>query len=122
PVVRLLLPARWLGGRRARLGTLVRAPAPPPTASVIRFCRLAFLPVGVLAVTGVYQSWRGLGSWDALTGTPYGKILTAKLVAVALLLAAAGLSRRWTGRLARAQAPAEEAVTVPERVPELVTA
>ncbi|MBM7088177.1 copper resistance protein CopC [Streptomyces sp. S12] len=121
-VVHLLATACWLGGLVALLVTLFRATTPPPTATVIRFSRLAFLSVVVLAVTGVYQSWRGLGSWDALTGTPYGKILTAKLVAVALLLAAAGLSRRWTGRLARAQAPAEEAVTVPERVPELVTA
>src|SRR5690606_39437186 len=83
---------------------------------------LAVLPVGRLAGTGVYQYSRGLASWDARRGTPCGEILTAKLVAVALLLAAAGLSRRWTGRLARAQARAEEAVTVPERVPELVTA
>lgn len=121
-VVHLLATACWLGGLVALLVTLFRAATPPPTATVTRFSRLAFLSVVVLAVTGVYQSWRGLGSWDALTGTPYGKILTAKLVAVAVLLAAAGLSRRWTGRLARAQAPAEEAVTVPERVPELVTA
>ncbi|MBD9736228.1 CopD family protein, partial [Streptomyces sp. H28] len=121
-VVHLLATACWLGGLVALLGTLFRAAAPPPIATVTRFSRLAFLSVVVLAVTGVYQSWRGLGSWDALTGTPYGKILTAKLVAVAVLLAAAGLSRRWTGRLARAQAPAEEAVTGPDRVPELVTA
>ncbi|MFJ9666632.1 copper resistance protein CopC [Streptomyces sp. NPDC101219] len=121
-VVHLLATACWLGGLVALLVTLFRATAPPPTATVTRFSRLAFLSVVVLAVTGVYQSWRGLGSWDALTGTPYGKILTVKLAGVAVLLAAAALSRRWTGRLARAQAPAEEAVTVPDRVSELVTA
>jgi copper transport protein len=70
--------------------------------------------VTVLVVTGVYQSWRGLGSWDALTGTTYGRLLTAKLVAVALLLGVAALSRRWTARLA----PREAAVA--ERVPEPV--
>ncbi len=75
-----------------------------------RFSRLAFASVAVLVVTGVYQSWRGLGSWDALAGTTYGRLLTLKLVAVALLLGAAAVSRRWTARLATVDAAAQTVV------------
>jgi copper transport protein len=113
----LLATAVWLGGLAALLGTLYRAPLTP--AAVTRFSRLAFACVTVLAVTGVYQSWRGLGSWDALTGTTYGRLLTAKLVAVALLLGAAALSRRWTTRLALQETQETQAeAAVRERVPQ----
>ncbi|MGW5368581.1 copper resistance CopC/CopD family protein [Streptomyces sp. NPDC004009] len=122
----LLAMSAWLGGLAALLLTLRRdtaepahaaaGAAEPVTRTVARFSRLAFASVTVLAVTGVYQSWRGLGSWQALTGTAYGHILLAKLAAVALLLAAASRSRRWTARLA-SQAPA----ALPARVPEPAT-
>ncbi|GAA4082888.1 copper resistance protein CopC [Streptomyces shaanxiensis] len=112
----LLATAVWLGGLTALLVTLYRAHLTP--AAVTRFSRLAFASVTVLVVTGVYQSWRGLGSWDALTGTTYGRLLILKLAAVGLLLAAAAVSRRWTARLATADAEAETVVR--EKVPEPV--
>lgn len=92
----LLATAIWLGGLIALLITLHRAK--PTAATVNRFSRLAFASVTVLVITGTYQSWRGLGSWDTLTGTTYGRLLILKLAAVALLLAAAAVSRRWTAR------------------------
>ncbi|WP_333776393.1 copper resistance CopC/CopD family protein [Streptomyces sp. IBSBF 3136] len=120
----LLAMAAWLGGLTALLLTLRRtapeAAAPPahgalPGAAHVatRFSRLAFASVTVLVVTGVYQSWRGLGSWQALTGTPYGRLLLAKLAAVTLLLAVASRSRRWTARLAE-PAPVPLAGRVPQ--------
>ncbi|WP_189598390.1 copper resistance CopC/CopD family protein [Streptomyces pilosus] len=118
-VLHLLATACWLGGLTALLLTLYRAKTPPPPETVARFSRLAFLSVTVLVVTGLYQSWRGLGSWSALTDSSYGRTLTAKLAAAVFLLAAAGLSRRWTTLLVtRAAAPA----TVDARVPEPVGA
>ncbi|MGC0376355.1 copper resistance protein CopC [Streptomyces sp. SAI-229] len=114
-VLHLLATACWLGGLTALLLTLHRAKTPPPAAVVTRFSRLAFVSVTVLVVTGVHQSWRGLGSWSALTQTSYGRTLTVKLAATLFLLAAAVLSRRWTALLA---APA----VVEERVPEPVGA
>ncbi|MGV9785521.1 copper resistance CopC/CopD family protein [Streptomyces sp. NPDC003435] len=93
----LLATAAWLGGLAALLLTL-RAGLPPQV--VTRFSRMALTSVIVLVVTGVYQSWRGLGSWQALTDTTYGRVLLAKLAAVALLLTVAAWSRRWTARLA----------------------
>jgi copper transport protein len=106
-VLHVLAMAVWLGGLAALLTTLYRAPAQLPAAVVARFSRLAFTSVTVLVATGVYQSWRGLGSWDAITGTTYGHLLVLKLLAVTLLLAAARLSRRWTGRLVTVAAEAE---------------
>jgi copper transport protein len=99
-VLHLLATAVWLGGLVALLTTLYRSAGDGLTAVVTRFSRIAFVSVTVLVVTGVYQSWRGLGSWSALTDTTYGRLLTAKLVAVIALLLAAGYARRWTARLA----------------------
>ncbi|MFF7476182.1 copper resistance protein CopC [Streptomyces sp. NPDC008092] len=111
-VLHLLSMALWMGGLMALLITLQRSATPLPAAVVTRFSRVAFASVTVLVVTGVYQSWRGLGSWQALTDTSYGRLLLLKLAAVTLLLAAASQSRRWTAKLAPAPA-----VTAPDRVP-----
>lgn len=115
-LLHLLAMAVWLGGLTALLTTLHRAAEPVPPAVVTRFSRLAFASVTVLVVTGVYQSWRGLGSWNALTDTSYGRLLIAKLGAVALLLAAAGWSRRWTARLVAARVTGAVRQRVPEPV------
>ncbi|MER7490508.1 copper resistance CopC family protein [Streptomyces sp. NPDC126497] len=115
-VLHLLATACWLGGLTALLLTLHRAATPPPVTTVTRFSRLASVSVTVLVVTGVYQSWRGLGSWSALTGTPYGRTLTVKLAAALFLLPAAAFSRRWTALLAR-PAAAEERVPEPVGAP-----
>ncbi|GGZ84998.1 copper resistance CopC/CopD family protein [Streptomyces bluensis] len=123
-VLHLLAMAAWLGGLTALLTVLYRAPESLSATVVARFSRLAFLSVTVLVLTGVYQSWRGLGSWAALTETTYGKLLIAKLCAVLLLLTAAGLSRRWTARWVTAgvrdREPERETVQVEARVPERV--
>ncbi|MED7826041.1 copper resistance protein CopC [Streptomyces chiangmaiensis] len=117
-VLHLLAMAVWLGGLAALLTSLYRTPDVLPAAAAARFSRLALASVAVLVATGVYQSWRGLGSLDALTTTAYGRLLTAKVVVVLLLLAAAAYSRRWTARLA---VPAAD-VTAPQRVREVVGA
>ncbi|WP_031097725.1 MULTISPECIES: copper resistance CopC/CopD family protein [unclassified Streptomyces] len=100
-VVHLLAVAAWLGGLTALLTALYRAPAETPVeaAAVQRFSRVAFGSVLALVVTGVYQSWRQLGSWSAFTETRYGQLLLVKIGLVALLVGIAAVSRRWTGRL-----------------------
>ncbi|MEW2129327.1 copper resistance CopC family protein [Streptomyces sp. NPDC005435] len=118
----LLATAAWLGGLAALLLTLRRATdaeALPPRV-VTRFSRVALTSVVVLVITGTYQSWRGLGSWQALTGTSYGRILLAKLAAVTLLLLAAAWSRVWTANLARPVAAERVRVPVPEGAGERV--
>lgn len=106
-VVHLMAVATWLGGLAALLVALFRAPAETPieAAAVRRFSRVAFGSVLVLAATGIYQSWRQVGSWSALTGTSYGQLLLVKIGLVAVLVGIAWISRRWTDRLA--DAPAE---------------
>ncbi|MEU1600874.1 copper resistance protein CopC [Streptomyces sp. NPDC005708] len=121
-VLHLLAMAVWLGGLVALFTALYRAPDELPAAAVTRFSRLALAAVAVLVVTGAYQSWRGLGSLGALTSTPYGRLLTVKLVAVVLLLTAAAFSRRWTARLGVPAEVTAPDVTVPERVREPVGA
>ncbi|MFH7337164.1 copper resistance CopC/CopD family protein [Streptomyces sp. KHY 26] len=109
-VVHLLAVAAWLGGLTALLVALYRAPAETPVeaAAVRRFSQLAFGSVLVLVATGVYQSWRQLGSWSAFTDTRYGQLLLAKIALVAVMVGIASVSRRWTGRLADQGAEGEE--------------
>ncbi|MEV5854986.1 copper resistance CopC/CopD family protein [Streptomyces anulatus] len=97
-VAHLLAVAAWLGGLASLLVALYRTPD-IGSASVRRFSAVAFGSVVVLAATGIYQSWRQVGSWSALTGTRYGQLLILKVALIAVLLAVAWFSRRWTGRL-----------------------
>lgn len=97
-VLHLLAVAAWLGGVVSLLTALHRTPD-IERAAVRRFSRIAFTSVVVLAVTGLYQAWRQVGSWSALTDTSYGQLLLAKVALIAVLLGAAWFSRRWTGLL-----------------------
>ncbi|MFD6284967.1 copper resistance CopC/CopD family protein [Streptomyces sp. NPDC060205] len=108
-VLHLLAVAVWLGGLSTLLVALYRAPSIERSA-VQRFSQVAFGSVAVLVVTGIYQSWRQVGSWSALTGTWYGQLLLIKVGLVVVLVGIAFVSRRWTARLAQTPAPAKERV------------
>ncbi|MFF8191421.1 copper resistance CopC/CopD family protein [Streptomyces bobili] len=99
-VVHLVAVATWLGGLCALLVALYRSETPVGVSAVRRFSQVAFGSVVALVVTGVYQSWRQLGSWSAFTETRYGQLLLIKIGLVALLVGMAWISRRWTNRLA----------------------
>ncbi|MEU3612583.1 copper resistance protein CopC [Streptomyces sp. NPDC006872] len=101
-VLHLVAVATWLGGLTALLVALYRAPADRPVeaTAVRRFSQVAFGSVLAVVATGVYQSWRQLGSWSAFTDTRYGQLLLIKICLVALLVGIAWISRRWTARLA----------------------
>ncbi|MEU2720054.1 copper resistance protein CopC [Streptomyces smyrnaeus] len=124
-VLHLLAVALWLGGLAALFCLLRWGPAPTGT-TVRRFSRLAFTCVTVLAATGLYQSWRQVGSWSALTGTSYGQLLMVKVLLVGVLVSVGWFSRRWTTRLTESPAAASASArgtTVPtRRSPEGVTA
>ncbi|MDQ1629355.1 MAG: copper transport protein [Actinomycetota bacterium] len=95
--------ATWLGGL-VMLGLVLLAASGPTDAgrAVSRFSRVAAGSVGVLVVTGTYQSWRQVGSFAALPATTYGRLLLVKLGLVVAVLVAAGLSRAWVRRHYRA--------------------
>ncbi|QNE26506.1 copper resistance CopC/CopD family protein [Streptomyces sp. INR7] len=109
-ILHMLAVATWLGGLSALLVALHKVPGIERSA-VRRFSGVAFVSVGVLAVTGVYQAWRQTGSWSALTGTEYGRLLLLKVALVAVLLGVAYMSRKWTARLAEAPAAREGAAS-----------
>ncbi|WP_405972927.1 copper resistance protein CopC [Streptomyces sp. NBC_00988] len=117
-VVHLLAVATWLGGLSALLVALYRAPSGNQVGrtAVQNFSRIAFGSVLALVATGIYQSWRQLGSWSAFTDTGYGQLLLVKIGLVALLVGIASISRRWTAKLAETTATA--GTVVEERAPE----
>ncbi|MFF4652885.1 copper resistance protein CopC [Streptomyces sp. NPDC001380] len=97
----LLAMAAWLGGLATLAAGLRQGIVP---AAVERFSRVALVSVTVLVLTGLYRSWREVGSWGALSGTGYGRLLLVKIGCVALMVAAAWVSR---SRLARLRTGAE---------------
>ncbi|MDX3215057.1 copper resistance protein CopC [Streptomyces sp. ME02-6991-2B] len=111
-IVHLLAMAVWLGGLTALLAALWGGRR-VERAAVRRFSRIAFGAVVTLVATGVYQSWRQLGSWYALVSTGYGRLLLVKLGLVVVLVGLAWLSRRWTARLGAAPVRSRAAVAQP---------
>ncbi|MFF4950611.1 copper resistance CopC/CopD family protein [Streptomyces chattanoogensis] len=97
-VLHLLAVAAWLGGLAALVVSLYWGPAVERSA-VRRFSRIAFGSVLVLVATGLYQSWRQVGTLRALTDTSYGRLLLLKAGLVVVLVGIGWVSRRWTGRL-----------------------
>ena len=95
--VHLVAMSAWIGGLMLlALGLLPRSagqPVPAVAVAVTRFSRVATIAVGALVVTGLYQAWRGLGSWAALPGSRYGTLLVFKLGLIGLLLWFGAMSR-----------------------------
>ncbi|WP_328632923.1 copper resistance CopC/CopD family protein [Streptomyces sp. NBC_00356] len=116
-VLHLLAVAAWLGGLTTLLVALYRVPTIEGSA-VRRFSRVAFCSVLVLVATGLYQSWRQVGSWSALTGTTYGQLLMVKVGLVAVLVGVAWISRKWTARLTETVVAAPVAQEQPSEVSE----
>ena len=56
--------------------------------------------VGVLAVTGAFQAWRGLAAPSDLLGSAYGQLLLVKLAGVAVLVVLGDQGRRHVRRIA----------------------
>ncbi|MCX5250605.1 copper resistance protein CopC/CopD [Streptomyces sp. NBC_00201] len=108
-VLHLVAMATWLGGLLALLTVLYRTPAghPADADTARRFSVVALVAVVTLVATGLYQSWRQVGSWDALVTTAYGRWLLLKVYGVLMMLTAAFYSRRWTTGL-RAKNPVRE--------------
>ncbi|MEU5563602.1 copper resistance CopC/CopD family protein [Micromonospora musae] len=104
----LLAMALWLGGlitlaacvlipagRRETSQAITLAPALP------RFSGLAQVCFAVIAATGVYLSWRQVGSWAALGATDFGRLLLGKLAVVLAVVALAAGARRFVRRRGR---------------------
>jgi copper transport protein len=84
---------RKAGRRRYQAATAEAARA------VSRFSPVALGCVVAIVATGTYQAWRGVGTWGALFGTTYGRLLLAKIVAMCVLVALGNLARQRVQRL-----------------------
>ena len=95
--VHILAAGGWLGALLLILAAGLPATArmePLGRGLVVREMVHAFSPMalafaGALALTGVTAAVLHLGSWSALTGSHYGRLLLIKIAALVLVLAAA---------------------------------
>jgi copper transport protein len=115
-VLHLTAMAVWVGGLVTLVTIVLRRPASSSATrraerrryqaataeaaqAVSRFSPIALGCVAVLAATGTYQTWRGVGSWGALFGTTYGQLLLGKIGAMCALIALGNLARQRVRRL-----------------------
>lgn len=88
----LLAVASWLGGLVVVGSALLRSGEADSAAA--RWSRLAFGSVLVLTATGTWTAVAEVPSWDALTGSEYGRLLSAKVALVAVMVGLGGLARQ----------------------------
>jgi copper resistance protein D len=82
-----LATASWIGGLPYLLLSAKRTADPESKIQITRnFSRLAQVSVAVLFLAGFGMSWVYVGSWNAMYGTAYGVMLSAKIVMFVVLL------------------------------------
>jgi copper transport protein len=90
----------WLGGLVVLGSVLLCRPGEAGTpadldAVLPRWSRAAMCSVVALVVSGAYQAWRGVGGWDALMATAYGRLVLTKVTVLTVMLILAWHGRRW---------------------------
>jgi copper transport protein len=81
--------------------------------AVPRYSQVALYAIAALIVTGSFQTWRQVGSLEALRDTDYGRLLVIKLVAFAGLLVVATFSREIVNRTFRASSASSAPTPAP---------
>jgi len=82
-----LTTASWIGGLPYLLLSAKRTPDREIRNQIMRnFSRLAQISVAILILAGVGMSLVYVGSWDAIYGTAYGVMLSAKIALLGALL------------------------------------
>jgi putative copper export protein/mono/diheme cytochrome c family protein len=117
-MLHLVLAALWLGSL-VPLADLLRAAGrngaaralPDAQAATRRFSSLGVASVGGLLATGIVSAWTLVGTIPGLVGTPYGRLLTLKILLFLAMVGIAGVNRQRltpaladTGRFARGAA------------------
>ncbi|WP_375496548.1 copper resistance CopC/CopD family protein [uncultured Jatrophihabitans sp.] len=93
-MLHLLAMMAWVGGLVVLVVALLPRRDPEELSIVLPvFSATAFNSVVVLAGTGTYAAWRGIGTVDAIFGTTYGLLVMAKVLLFITLLALAYISR-----------------------------
>ena len=113
--------AVWVGGLIALAVVLSRRTAVQDAEELggvmRRFSAAAAWAVGLIVASGVFQAWRQVGSWKALTDSDYGTLLLLKVTLVLAAIEAGWFSRRWVSRRLMAPPP----VAAPPAVSAVVT-
>src|SRR5215469_5258287 len=81
-----LATASWIGGLPYLLLSSKRTAPEFKLEIAQKFSRLAQISVAVLFLAGFVMGWIYVGSWNAIYGTAYGVMLTAKVIMFGLLL------------------------------------
>lgn len=114
-VLHLLAAGLWLGTLPPLFALLRDAGRGAPwtalaAAATRRFSRIGLLAVAVLALTGFVNAAFLVGSPQAIGQTPYGRLVAAKVILFAAMVAIAAVNRlRWTPRLEAAASAAAAA-------------
>ncbi|WP_436494742.1 copper resistance CopC/CopD family protein [Actinokineospora sp. HUAS TT18] len=97
-IVHLTAMSVWLGGLPALILLLRSGDIAAMREGVPRFSKAAGISVAIVVATGLYQTWRQVGTVGALFSTAYGWWLLAKVGLVAVILASGAFARRWVRR------------------------
>jgi copper transport protein len=91
--------ATWIGGLASLVYVLPMAVRASQSTgdrvlaqAVVRFSSMALVAVGVIVVTGTFQAWLEVGSWEGLVQTGYGLSVTIKIALLAVMLALAAFN------------------------------
>jgi copper resistance protein D len=112
-MVHLLAAGLWLGGLVPLTWLLGRARSPSGAAwisvardVVPRFSHMGYVAVALLAATGAINTLLLVGSVEALAGTPYGRLLSLKILLFLVMVVLALINRfRLLPRLRREAQP-----------------
>lgn len=103
-VIHVAASSVWIGGLLALVVSVLRvrrkeglgstdSEVSEELATLHRFSTLATVCVVLVAVSGVLQGWRQVGSFDGLFSSSYGVLLAVKALLFALMIAAAQFGR-----------------------------
>lgn len=114
-VVHLLAAATWIGGLAVLAFVVLPRDDDLASRMAARFSTIAAVAVGLVVVTGAFQSFRQLDGLSGLRETNYGRLLALKVVAVAVVAVLGAVSRSLVR--SRVAAPdAAEGAASPEEV------
>jgi copper transport protein len=87
--------AAWVGGLAMVVAALLPRREPAELRAVLPvFSRVAFAAVLVMAATGTYAAWRGIGTLHAIFATTYGLLVVTKVALFVGLVLLGNVSRR----------------------------
>jgi copper transport protein len=94
-MVHLTAMATWIGGLALVIGAVLPRDEPDELASVLPVVStVALSSVVVIAATGTYSAWHGVGTWGALFTTRYGQLVVVKVALFLGVVAVANFARR----------------------------